>query len=82
MTTSSTTSTTPGPTLPPDEICPSEGYFRAPGSDCSKFYICVAGSDGWIIHHQQCAQGTIFDPSNQSCAWPENVEDTEGCDLP
>ncbi|TRY79573.1 hypothetical protein TCAL_14811 [Tigriopus californicus] len=59
-----------------DVICPAdnEGYsFYMPDPyDCSKFFQCV----GLTPIHLQCPYPLFFDPTENVCNWPEEVDCT------
>lgn len=68
VSTQRTTTTTP----PPSGECTSEGFFPHP-TDCQRFYRCVWNGSSWETVQLICGAGTIFDPVNQTCGWPDVV---------
>lgn len=38
--------------------------------DCSHYYMC----EGERKHHMPCPANLVFNPSENVCDWPENVE--------
>jgi len=41
--------------------------------DCSMYYMC----EGQRRHHMPCPQNLVFNPNENVCDWPENVEDCQ-----
>ena len=70
-----TTTTTQKPeTPPPDSICSGVGLVLDPESeDCTGYYNCIPGEDGWVVFPGHCEDGLVFDPSIQACNWPDLV---------
>ncbi|KAK0406781.1 hypothetical protein QR680_018801 [Steinernema hermaphroditum] len=69
-----TTTGGPLPTQDPDGFtCEADGFYPDPKS-CEAFYRCVNG----VPYHFDCPDGLQFNPSNETCDWPE----TAGCVLP
>lgn len=48
--------------------------LMALSSDCTKYLECTNG----ISYVRKCATGTVFDPSLETCNWPQNVHGCEG----
>lgn len=41
--------------------------------ECAKYYMC----EGKRRHHMPCPVNLVFNPNENVCDWPENVEDCE-----
>ena len=41
-------------------------------ADCTRYYMC----EGERKHHMPCPANLVFNPNENVCDWPENVE---GC---
>jgi chitinase len=68
--------TTTGPTT--GFKCTSQGVFPAP-NNCQEFYECVNdGEGGFKTFPKTCPSGTVFNPSNNLCAWPHDVPQCKG----
>lgn len=52
--------------------CTEEGFFPNP-SNCKKFYRCVQGQSGYQKYEFECAPGTAWDQSVQTCNYVEQV---------
>ena len=46
--------------------------YHADKSDCTMYYMC----EGERKHHMPCPVNLVFNPNENVCDWPENVE---GC---
>lgn len=44
-------------------------------ADCTHYYMC----EGERKHHMPCPANLVFNPQENVCDWPENVE---GCHAP
>lgn len=77
-TTPSTTTTTAPMPSPPSQggssgfQCPSAGSLPHP-TDCQRFYDCVHQGGQLVAFEKTCAAGTVFNPENKLCVWPESV---------
>lgn len=61
--------------------CSKAGYFADP-NDCKKFYRCVDwDGDGkrFSVYHFDCGEGTIWDPSLDTCNHEESVYPPRDC---
>ncbi|KAH6937736.1 hypothetical protein HPB50_003743 [Hyalomma asiaticum] len=52
--------------------CPSAGSVPHP-TDCQRFYDCVHQGGQLVAFEKTCAAGTVFNPENKLCVWPESV---------
>lgn len=46
--------------------------YHADKNDCTMYYMC----EGERKHHMPCPVNLVFNPNENVCDWPENVE---GC---
>lgn len=46
--------------------------YHADKADCTMYYMC----EGERKHHMPCPSNLVFNPKENVCDWPENVE---GC---
>ncbi|CAK1547210.1 unnamed protein product [Leptosia nina] len=61
--------------------CTSAGFYPNP-NDCKKFYRCVDwNNDGtrFSIFHFECGEGTIWDPSLDTCNYEDSVYPPRNC---
>ncbi|XP_068631683.1 serine-rich adhesin for platelets-like [Battus philenor] len=61
--------------------CTKAGFYPNP-KDCKKFYRCVDwNGDGkkFSIFHFECGEGTIWDPSLDTCNYEESVYPPRNC---
>lgn len=54
-------------------VCPEVNGFYADSRDCYIFYRCVAGQPYQFF----CPSGTFYDPIENVCNWPREVEDCD-----
>lgn len=54
-------------------VCPEVNGFYADARDCYVFYRCVAGRSYQFF----CPPGTFYDPIENVCNWPREVEDCD-----
>lgn len=59
-------------------VCNDEGFYPHP-IRCDKFYRCVNNGNGFNVYHFDCAPGTIFDSSINTCNYPESVYPARDC---
>ncbi|KAL1417024.1 hypothetical protein MTO96_027226 [Rhipicephalus appendiculatus] len=52
--------------------CPSAGSLPHP-TNCQLFYDCVHQGGQLVAFEKTCAAGTVFNPENKLCVWPESV---------
>lgn len=67
-------------------FCASAGIFPHP-NDCSKFHECIEYSDEidesiWSLVLYECVFDTIFNPKNETCDYPENIDPPRACPGP
>lgn len=59
------------PTSNPESLCSdSSSNFIPNNDDCNAYYWCVYGEP----RNFRCPPGTVWDPSNSLCDWPQNVK--------
>ncbi|EEC15061.1 conserved hypothetical protein, partial [Ixodes scapularis] len=63
-----------GTTASSEFKCTQSGTFRHP-SNCQKFFDCVHQNEGVMAFEKSCAPGTVFNPANNLCVWPDDVPD-------
>ncbi|CAN8029343.1 unnamed protein product, partial [Ixodes persulcatus] len=63
-----------GTTASSEFKCSQSGTFRHP-SNCQKFFDCVHQNEGLMAFEKSCAPGTVFNPANNLCVWPDDVPD-------
>ena len=83
-TSDSSTETTSGTTTEKPKnltVCDRPGFYPDP-TWCDKFYRCVDNGRGFNVYHFDCAPGTIWDPSIDTCNYPESVYPPRNCMMP
>lgn len=55
---------------PPEGMCTDGTNFIPNSDDCNAYYWCVYGEP----RNFRCPPGTVWDPSNSLCDWPQNVK--------
>lgn len=63
-----------GTTASSEFKCSQSGTFRHP-TNCQKFFDCVHQNEGVMAFEKSCAPGTVFNPANNLCVWPDDVPD-------
>ncbi|KAL4713248.1 hypothetical protein ACJJTC_013178 [Scirpophaga incertulas] len=61
--------------------CEKAGYFADP-NDCKKFYRCVdwdGNGEKFSVFHFECGEGTIWDPSLETCNHEDSVYPSRNC---
>ncbi|CAG9133347.1 unnamed protein product [Plutella xylostella] len=61
--------------------CTKEGYYADP-DDCKKFYRCVdwdGNGERFSVYHFDCGEGTIWDPSLDTCNHEDSVYPPRDC---
>ncbi|XP_038212309.1 serine-rich adhesin for platelets-like [Zerene cesonia] len=61
--------------------CSEAGFYPNP-NDCKKFYRCVDwNNDGssFSIFHFECGEGTLWDPTLNTCNYQDSVYPTRNC---
>lgn len=61
--------------------CTEAGFYPNP-KDCSKFYRCVDNGGKFTVYNFDCPSGTIWDPSVETCNYPESVTPPRNCSTP
>lgn len=59
-----------------DVVCEEEdGHisYHVDKKECAKYYMC----EGKRRHHMPCPVNLVFNPNENVCDWPENVDDCE-----
>lgn len=69
------------PSPSPSEHCSKPGP-NADEEDCTHYYLCTQGDDGYIEFEQECPPNTLFNPLAYICDWPESVCHLEGDHCP
>lgn len=47
--------------------------YHVDKKECAKYYMC----EGKRRHHMPCPVNLVFNPNENVCDWPENVDDCE-----
>ena len=42
----------------------------------AKYYYCISSGDSWQVDESSCNEGLVFNPENNVCDWPYNVDDS------